>query len=169
LGVESLAEPGHVPRVVLVADRIQGLVPGREDFPGGRVEVVAAGLVPDGQLAVAVLDFGGWPPDLVIGRGQDLAQLGAGDGAPDRNVDVRGETALWLNGGEVLDVVPGEAAQVLNEPVEQRGEADRIPHGPQVVVSGRVSGRAVVLNAAVEGQVRVRNIDGRKVAPSGAV
>jgi hypothetical protein len=34
-------------------------------------------------------------------------------------VDVRGEAPLGFDGGEVLDVVPGEAAQVLNEPVEQ--------------------------------------------------
>src|SRR5215471_11143494 len=141
-----------MPRVVLVADRVKGLVPGGEDFAGGRVEVVAAGVVPDRQLAVVVLHLGGrWPPDLVVGGSEDLAQLGTGDSAPDRDVDVRGEAALRLDGGEVLDVVSGEAAKVLDEPVEQRGEADCVPHGPLVVVTIRVGRSAVRLNAAVAG------------------
>jgi len=62
----------------------------------------------------------------VVGRGDDLAELGAGDGAADRDVHVRGEPPLWFDGGEVLDVVAGEAAQVLDEPVEQRGEVQRV-------------------------------------------
>jgi hypothetical protein len=33
---------------------------------------------------------------------------------------------LRLDRGEVLDVVAEEAAQVLNEPVEQRGEVQRV-------------------------------------------
>jgi hypothetical protein len=37
-------------------------------------------------------------------------------------VDVRGEPALWFDGGEVLNVVAEVAAQVLDEPVEQRGK-----------------------------------------------
>ncbi len=84
-----------------------------------------------------VLDgLGGGPPDLVIGGGQDLAQLGAGDGAADRDVHVRRQTALRLDGGEVLDVIADKAAQVLDEPVEQRGEVQRIAGGPGVVVDG---------------------------------
>ena len=139
-----MAEPGHVQRLVLVADGVEGLVPGGQDLAGGGVEVVAAGLVPDRQLAVVVLDLvGGWPPDLVVGGGEDLAQLGAGDGAADRDVDVRGEAALGFDGGEVLDVVAEEAAQVLDEPVEQRGEVQRVPGGPLVVVGGRVGRGAV--------------------------
>jgi hypothetical protein len=80
-----------VERLAVVAEVVEGLVPGGENLAGGGVEVVAAGFVPDRQLAVVVLDLGGrWPPDLVVGGGEDLAQLGAGDGAPDRDVDVRG-------------------------------------------------------------------------------
>jgi hypothetical protein len=55
----------------------------------------------------------------VVGGGQDLAQLGAGQGAADGDVNMRGEAPLGFDGGEVLDVVAEEAAQVLSEPVEQ--------------------------------------------------
>ena len=44
------AEPGHVPRLVLVADGVEGLVPGREHLAGGGVEVGAGVLVPDRQV-----------------------------------------------------------------------------------------------------------------------
>ena len=50
LGVEPDPEPGHVPRLILRADRIERLVPGRQHFPGSRVEVAADPLVPDRQL-----------------------------------------------------------------------------------------------------------------------
>jgi len=63
----------------------------------------------------------------VIRRGDDLAQLGPRDGAADRDVDMRGKPSLWLDSREVLDLVSEEAAQVLDEPVEQRGEVQRIP------------------------------------------
>jgi hypothetical protein len=66
----------------------------------------------------------------VVGRGEDPAQLGAGDGAAHRDVDVRGEAPLWFDGGEVLDVVAEVAAQVLDEPVEQRREVQRVPRRP---------------------------------------
>jgi hypothetical protein len=46
----------------------------------------------------------------VVGRGQDAAQFGAGDGAADGEVDVRGEAPLWFDGGEVLNVVAEVAA-----------------------------------------------------------
>ena len=45
---------------------------------------------------------------------------------------MRGKALLGFDGGEVLDVVAEEAAQVLDEPVEQRGEVPRIPGGPLV-------------------------------------
>jgi hypothetical protein len=35
---------------------------------------------------------------------------------------MRGEAALRFDGGEVLQVAAAVAAQVLDEPVEQRGE-----------------------------------------------
>jgi hypothetical protein len=57
-----------------------------------------------------------------------------GDGAADGEVDVRGEAALGFDGGEVLQVIAGEPAQVLDEPVEQRGEVQRVPRGTCVVI-----------------------------------
>jgi hypothetical protein len=53
-------------------------------------------------------------------------------------VGVRGEAALGFDGGEVLGVVAEVAAQVLGEPVEQRGEVDGVPGGALVVVSAGV-------------------------------
>ncbi len=38
-----------------------------------------------------------------------------------------------------FSMVAEEAAQVLDEPVEQRGEVQRVPRGPLVVVGGQVS------------------------------
>ncbi len=83
----------------------------------------------------------GWPPDLVVGRGEHLAQLDAGHGAADCHVHVRGEPLLRLDRGEVLEVVADEPAQVLDQPVEQRGEVQRVAGRPLVVVAVRV-GRA---------------------------
>ena len=39
------------------SDGVEGLVPGRQHLPGGRVEVAADPLVPDGQLVAVVLDL----------------------------------------------------------------------------------------------------------------
>ena len=81
----------------------------------------------------------------MVGGGEDLAQLGAGNGAADRDVDVRGEPPLGLDGGEVLHVVADEPAQVLDEPVEQRGEVQRVTGRPLVVVGVRVGRGAVAV------------------------
>jgi len=45
---------------------------------------------------------------------------------------------LGFDGGEVLHVLAEVAAQVLDEPVEQRGEDQGVPGGLVVVVSGGV-------------------------------
>lgn len=67
LRIEPVAEPQHVPRTALFADRAECLVPGRQHFSHSRIEVVGAGLVPDRQAVAVVFDgLGGWPPDLVI-------------------------------------------------------------------------------------------------------
>ena len=55
----------------------------------------------------------GGPPGLVIGGGNDLPQLVAGDCAAQGDAHVRGEAPLGFDGGEVLEVVAEEAAQVL--------------------------------------------------------
>jgi hypothetical protein len=90
-----------VPRLVLAADGVESLIPSRQDLAGVRVEVGAGVLVPDRQVPAVVFDVCDGPPDLVVGGGDDLAELGAGDGAADGEVDVRGESALWFDGGEV--------------------------------------------------------------------
>jgi hypothetical protein len=64
-------------------------------------------------------------------------------------VRVRREAALGFDGGEVLQVVAGQAAQVLDEPVEQRGEVQRVPRGRGVVIAVRVGGCAVFPDAPV--------------------
>ena len=150
LGVEPVAEPGHVQRLVPVADGVEGLVPRWEHFAGVRVEVGAGLLVPDRQVPALVLDgCGGGPPDLVVGGGDDLAKLGAGDGAADCDVHVRGEPLLGFDGGEVLEVIAAEPAQVLDEPVEQRGEVQRVPGGPAVIVGVRVDRCSILADSAI--------------------
>jgi len=64
---------------------------------------------------------------------------------------VRGQPPLGFDGGEVLHVIAQDAAQVLGEPVEQRGEVQRIPRRLLVAVGGRVGRGAVLIHAAVAG------------------
>jgi beta-phosphoglucomutase-like phosphatase (HAD superfamily) len=45
---------------------------------------------------------------------------------------VRGQPSLRLDGGEVLDVVAEKAAEVLDHPVKQRREVDRVPCRPPI-------------------------------------
>src|ERR1019366_5894134 len=54
-----------------------------------------------------------------------------------------------FDSGKVLDFVAEVAAQVLNEPVEQGGEVDRIPRGPPVVIRPGVGRTAVLPDSAV--------------------
>ena len=49
-----------------------------------------------------------------------------------------GEASLGLDGGEVLHLVPGAAAQVLPPPVQQPWEQQRVQRGAAVVIPGRV-------------------------------
>jgi hypothetical protein len=56
LGVELRAEPSHMPGLIVRADRIQRVLPGLEDFAGGRVEVAAGIVIPDGQLVTGEPD-----------------------------------------------------------------------------------------------------------------
>ncbi len=118
LGVEPVPEPGHAHRLILGGDRVESVVPGGQDFPGARINIRTPVLIPHRpRLPVELHGRGVRPPHLVVGRGQNPVQLGAGDGAAHRDVDVRGQPPLWLDGGEVLHVVAEETAQVLDEPV----------------------------------------------------
>jgi hypothetical protein len=148
LGIEPSAETGHVVR--LVAELVKRLIPGRQDLPGGRVHIVAGMLIPHRYVIPVEFDLGRvWPPDLMVGRGQDAPDLGAGDGAAHSDMDVRSEPFLRFDGGEVLHVVAEVAAQVLDEPVKQRGERQGVPSGPVILVRGRVGGRSVLADPAV--------------------
>ncbi len=62
---------------------------------------------------------------------------------------VRGKTTLRLDRREILHVVAEVAAQVLNEPIKQRREMQRVPGGPLVVVAVRVGRGAVLQHLAV--------------------
>jgi hypothetical protein len=62
---------------------------------------------------------------------------------------VRGEPLLRFNGGEVLHVIAQDPAQILDEPVEQRGEVQRIPGGTLVVVGVGINRCAVLADPAV--------------------
>ena len=62
---------------------------------------------------------------------------------------MRREAALRFDGGEVLQVVAAVAAQVLDEPVEQRGEVQRVPRGRHIVIAVRVDRCAVAGDAPV--------------------
>src|SRR5260370_2469061 len=106
--------------------------------------------MPDREL-IAVVPHGAsaGPPDLMVGGGDDLPEVRSGDGAADRDVRMRSEPALRFDGDEVLDVVAEVAAQILDEPVQQRGEVDGIPHCPPVVIAGRINGRAILADRAV--------------------
>ena len=152
LGVEPVPEPGHMHRLVLVPDRVQGLVPGGQDFPGVRIDIRTRLLVPHRPLIPVKADRGYVrPPDLVIGSGQHPAQLGAGHGAADRDVDVRGQALLRFDGGKVLHVIAEEPPEVFDEPVEQGREVQRVPRRPGVVVGAGVGGGAVVADPPVAG------------------
>jgi hypothetical protein len=60
-----------------------------------------------------------------------------------------GRGVVGFDGGEVLGVVAEVAAEVLDEPVEQRREVNSVPGSALVVVASRVYGSAVVANLAV--------------------
>jgi len=73
---------------------------------------------------------------------------------------VRGETPLGFDGSEVLQVVAEVAAQILDEPVEQRGERQRVPRSLVIVVGTGVRGCSVLADPAV-GRAGQRDEQGR--------
>ena len=119
---------------------VERLVPGGQDLPGVGVDVVVA--VPHRELRCDVDGLvEGRPPHLHVGGLDDLADGGAGDGAADRGVQMRGESVLGFDGGEVLHPVAGAPAQVLPEPVDQLREVQRVQRGPPVVIAVGVDRR----------------------------
>ena len=105
--------------------------------PVSRVDVVVA--VPHREAVRVDVDglVVGRPPHLHVGGLDDLAEGGPGDGAADRGVQMRGEPFLGFDGGEVLHLVAGGAAQVLPEPVDQLREVQRIQRRPPIVIAAR--------------------------------
>ncbi len=85
----------------------------------------------------------------MVGGGEHLPQQRPGHRASDGDVDVRGEPPLGFDGAEILHLVAEDAAQVLDEPVEQGGEVQRVPGGPLVVIRLRIDRGAVVADLAV--------------------
>jgi hypothetical protein len=87
----------------------------------------------------------------VVGRGDDLAQFGPGDGAADRDVDVRGEASLRFDRGEILSVV------VLAATLSAHGSAAFDVHvlaglGGDAVLAGSRSAAAVGVAAEEAGE-----------------
>lgn len=114
MGIDLLAEPQQVRGFgVRLVRLVHRLVPRHEPHTGIGVDIRLRTLIPGGQL----VDINGLvvagPPDLFVGGGDDLAEHVAGDHASDGGMGVEGEAALWFDGGEVLDLVSGAAAQVL--------------------------------------------------------
>lgn len=104
LDVDLGAEPDHLHR--LRRGRT-GFVERGQRVAGVGVDIPAGVLVPDREVYLGVDDgVGLGRPHLVVGRGGGGADVGAGDGAPDRRVQVRGQAALGFGGGEVLHVEP---------------------------------------------------------------
>ena len=64
----------------------------------------------------------GGQPELVVRGGPHLPDDSAGDGAPHGGVQVGGQTALGLDGGEVLGPIAGAAAQVCQNPSTSLGK-----------------------------------------------
>ena len=85
----------------------------------------------------------------MVGGGDHLADDGPGHCAADGHVQVGRQPSLRFDRAEVLRVITEDAAQVLNEPVHQRGEVQRVPGRPPVVVGARIDGRAVAADLAV--------------------
>ncbi len=142
------AEPHHVRRlrVRVGGQLVDDFVPGRQHHAGVRVDVVLCRPTPaaGGRRRAGR----GRPPHLDVGGADDLAEQLARDGAADRGVQVRREALLGFDGGEVLDLVAGAAAQVLPEPVDQLREVQRVQRGPPVVIASRAD-RGTVADRAV--------------------
>jgi hypothetical protein len=137
----------------VVPDRVQGLVPGRQERAVDRVDESAGYLVPPGQVVADVHRLGALGPrQLGVGGGGDVLDGLARDDAPDSGMQVRREAALRFDGGEVLDLVPGAAAQVLPEPVDDLREVQRVHRGPVVIVRVRVGRCPVRTHFAVRGK-----------------
>ena len=86
--VHLLPEAHHMRRL---GQLLAGLFPGRERCGSVRVGEGPGSGVPDRKPVARVEELVmRWPPDLVVGGGGDLAEFGAGDGAPEGGVKMWG-------------------------------------------------------------------------------
>jgi hypothetical protein len=67
-------------RLVIRTDRIEGLIPGGEDFAGRGVEIAAGGLVPDRQMIALEADGGGQGGALAHAAGRRQRPASASEG-----------------------------------------------------------------------------------------
>ena len=135
LDVDLGAEPDHVRRLrVGVVELGERLVPGLQREAGVRVAVALGLGVPHRGAVHVDRAFVRWPPQRVVGGLDDLAQDLPGDRAAHRDVEVRRQPELFLDGGEVLHLEPRTAAQVLDEPVERLRAVQRVQRRAPVVV-----------------------------------
>ena len=107
-----------------------GLVPGGQRGVGVGVDVGLGLVVRHWNVGAGVDDsVMRWPPHRGVGGGNHLPQELTRNRATQRGMDVRGEPALWFEDREVLHVVTDRAAQVLDEPVPQLRQVQRIEGG----------------------------------------
>jgi hypothetical protein len=153
LHVDLGAEPHDVggPGEGVGVEPVEGFLPGGKGLAGVGVYVAAGSVVPFGEAVDVDRVMVGWPPDLVVGGGHDLADDVAGDGPTDRGVEVGRETALGFDRGEVLGSVAGGAAQVLPKPVDELGEVEGVEGGAPVVVARRVDRDALAGDPPIGG------------------
>src|SRR6266571_957376 len=93
-------------QLVLVPDRVERLVPGRQDFPGGEIEVVRGVLVPFGPVgAVAV--------DLAVARAGQRHEEGRPERLPVRAcVSLADRPRGYLAPGQIWHVVTATGCAV---------------------------------------------------------
>ena len=128
-GVLLGAEPQHMhrPGVGVVGDLVERFGPGGQHLPGVGVAVPGPG--PD-RLA---MDIDGpvkrRPPQGRVGRLDHLLEDGPGHDAADGQVQMRRQPGLRFDHGEVLHPEPAAPPEVLDEPVDQLREVQRV--GPR--------------------------------------
>jgi hypothetical protein len=140
LDVDLAAEPHHHPRLRLGVgvELVERLLPRRQRNPAAVLDPLG-GRVPGRHRFWICADrgFERGPPQLQVRRLGDGADHPPRDRTADRQVDVRGQPALRLDGAEVLHPVAGTSAQVLHPPVEQLREVQRLHRCSPIVVTAR--------------------------------
>jgi hypothetical protein len=140
LDVELGPEPHHMhrPGVLIGVQGVESFTPRRQWQAGVRVAVALSFPVPDREPVDVHVLVEGRPPDLQVGALGDRLDHLPGNRTAQGGVQVRGQAPLWFDAGEVLDLVTGSPAQVLDPPVHELGEVQRIQRRAPVVIPTRV-------------------------------